>query len=109
MRRRASGYSNQNTSQVGRSRPEDLSAPLRSTGRLRPGIRQLMLLRDRVTPIAAWGSGARRARGEDTRQTFGAAARLVPGLVLIETPVRIARCLANVQPPSPMSPHIMHA
>jgi len=40
-------------------------------------------------------------------KTSGTATCLVPDLVLIEPQVRIARCLANVQPPSPMSPHIV--
>ena len=46
-------------------------------------------------------------REQTHAKSSSTATGLVPGLVLIETPVRIARCLADVQPPWLMSPGIM--
>ena len=45
---------------------------------------------------------------EQTRaKTSDTGTCLVAGLVLVETPVRVERCLAHVQPPSLMSPLIV--
>ena len=46
-------------------------------------------------------------REQTDAETFHTAACLVSGLMLIEAPVRIPGCLANVQPPRLTSPNIV--
>ena len=114
MRRNASATPVRTASEAGRSNPA-VGAPHNFSARLQP-MDRMPAARNASANAASSSSDSHLAHGVHVLDKFweethakasDAATRLVPGLVLIEPPVRIARCLANIQPPWLSPPHIV--